>query len=151
VFDMEVDEASKALDEIRRRSEQTLRTGSPRRVPVWYRVGTAASLLLVWASADADVWAVSTGMMAAGLALLFLLTWRLERVTGVRLRAGALRLLPIAVLTAAMVVTAIVVGSVMRLYDVPFDSTIGGLAASVVWMTGFGWAQSAAAKPRDPA
>jgi hypothetical protein len=148
---MEVDEASKALDEMRRRSEQTLRAGSPRRVPAWYRVGTAVSLLLVWASADADLWVVSTGMTAAGLGLLFFLTWRLERVTGVRLRAGALRLTPIAVLAGAMVVTAIVVGSVMRLYDVPLDSTIGGLAASAVWMAGLGRTQSAAAKPRDPA
>jgi hypothetical protein len=39
----------------------------------------------------------------------------------------------------------------MRLYDVPLDNTIGGLAASLVWMAGIGWTQSAAAKPRDPA
>lgn len=147
---MEVDEASKALDEIRRRSEQTLHRGSPSRVPVWYRVGTAASLVLVWASADVDLWVASTGMMAAGLGLLFLLSRRLERVTGVRLRARALRLMPFAVLAGAMVVTAIVVGSVMRLYDVPLDSTIGGFAASAVWTAGLGWTQSAAAKPRDP-
>jgi hypothetical protein len=148
---MEVDEASKALDEMRRRTEQTLRRGSPRHVPTWYRIGTAAGLLLIWSSGDVDVWAVSFGMLAAGAGAILVLTRALERVTGVRLRAGALRLAPIALLAGAMVVTAIVVGSVMRLYDIPFDSTIGGLAASLVWMAGLGWTQSAAAKPRDPA
>ncbi|GIE34742.1 hypothetical protein Ait01nite_077870 [Actinoplanes italicus] len=146
---MEVDEASKALDEMRRRTEQTLRRGSPRRVPIWYRLGSAASLTLVWASADTHGWAAS-GMVVAGVAATLLLTRRLELATGVRLRMGALRFLPIALLIGAMLVAAIFVGSVMRLYDVPLDGTIGGLAAALVWIIGIGWTQGAAAATRDP-
>lgn len=145
---MDVDEASKALAEIQRRNEQTLRRGSPRRFPVWYTYGSAAALALVWASGDVSGWA-AIGLMAAGVFMTIGLTVLLERITGVRLRMRALRVAPMAIITGLMLVTAIVVGSVMRLLDVPVANTIGGLAAGVVAIIGMGRAQAAAANVRD--
>ncbi|MDI6097305.1 hypothetical protein QLQ12_01605 [Actinoplanes sp. NEAU-A12] len=146
---MDVDEAAKALAEIQRRNEQTLRQGTPRRFPAWYTYGSAASLTVVWASGDVSGWA-AIAMMAAGVLATLGLAVLLERITGVRLRMRALRLAPIAIITGAMLVTAIVVGSVMRLLDVPVASTIGGLAGGVVAVIGMGRAQAAAADVRGP-
>ncbi|HWS36546.1 MAG TPA: hypothetical protein VN408_27900 [Actinoplanes sp.] len=144
--DMDVDEASKALAEMQRRSEQTLRQGSPSRFPGWYTWGSAAGLALIFASGDFSGWA-AIGLITAGVALTGGLSVLLERITGVRLRMRALRVWPIALVIAAILVTAIVVGSVMRLYDVPWDSSIGGLAGGLVGALGMGRAQTAAARP----
>ncbi|MEV0902125.1 hypothetical protein [Actinoplanes sp. NPDC049802] len=147
---MDVDEASKALAEMRKRQEQTLRRGNPRKLPGWFIYGMAASLTLVWSSGDLSGWA-ALAVIAAGLGTTFLLARRLERVTGVRVRGRELRMMPLVLLTGAMVVTAILVGSVLRLFDVPADSTLAGLASAVVWIAGVGRAQAAAATPRERA
>ncbi|GID50875.1 hypothetical protein Aca07nite_81500 [Actinoplanes capillaceus] len=144
---MDVDEASKALAEMQRRNEQTLRQGSPSRLPAWYTFGTAAALMLIWASGDVKGW-LNVAMIAAGVGAIIVLTRFMERITGVRLRARAQRVAPTALLIGAMLIVAIVVGSVMRLYDVAASNTIGGLAASIVLILGVGPAQAAAARPR---
>ncbi|GAA1638595.1 hypothetical protein [Actinoplanes couchii] len=144
---MEVDEAAKALAEMQRRTEQTLRQGSPRRIPAWHTWGSAAGLTLVFASGDFSGWA-AIALIVAGVAVTVGLTILLDRVTGVRLRMRALRAWPMVLVIGAILVAAIVVGSVMRLYDVPFDSTIGGLAGALVGVVGLGRAQAAAARPR---
>lgn len=143
-------EASQALAEMRRRKEQTLRQGSPRRVPAWYTYGTAASFVPVWGGTDLEGWP-RVVLIVIGVAMTVGLTVLHERITGVRLRMGSLRLTPIVVLAAVMLVTAIVVGSVLRLYDVPGNGTIAGLAAALVWVMGMGRAQAAAGTVRDPA
>ncbi|MBO3736887.1 hypothetical protein [Actinoplanes flavus] len=144
---MDVDEASKALAEMQRRNEQTLRQGSPSRLPAWYTFGSAAALMLIWASGDVDGW-LEVAMIAGGVGATLALTRLLERITGVRLRARALRIGPIALLITAMLIVSIVVGSVMRLYDIAASNTIGGLAASIVLILAGGSAQAAAARPR---
>lgn len=147
---MEVDEASKALAEMRRRTEQTLRQGTPRRFPGWYLCGSVASLTLIWSSTDLDGWA-SMGVLVAGVALTIAITVLLERITGVRLRLRSQRVAPMMILAAIMLFVAILVGSVLRLFDVPADGTLGGLAGSLAWVAGLGRAQAAAAKPREEA
>ncbi|WP_430782642.1 hypothetical protein [Actinoplanes sp. G11-F43] len=145
---MEVDEAAKALDEMRRRSEQTVRQGNPRRFPVWYTMGSAVSMALIWASGDLGGWA-AIGLIVVAVALAVGSTVILERITGVRLRLRSLRMAPIVFLGALMVAVVIVVGTVLRLYDVPADATLSGLAGALVWAIGVGRAQSASAAPRE--
>ncbi|WP_127503393.1 hypothetical protein [Actinoplanes solisilvae] len=142
--------ADEALAEMHRRNQQTLSQGSPRRFPAWFTYGTAAALTLVWAGSDLTGW-VAGVVSGVGVLLIAALTTGLERVTGVRLRMRALRWTPLVLLTAAMLITAIVVGSVMRLLDVPVANTIGGLVAALVWVIGIGPAQAAAATKPHPA
>jgi O-antigen/teichoic acid export membrane protein len=142
--------ADEALAEMDRRQQQTLRQGSPRRFPAWFTYGTAAGLTLIWAGSDLTGLA-GGGVAGVGVIAIVALTTALERVTGVRLRMRALRWTPLALLTVAIMVTAIVAGSVMRLLDVPAAGTIGGLAAAVVWVVGLGPVQAAAATRPRPA
>ena len=139
-----------ALAELDRRRQQTLRQGSPRRFPAWFTYGTAAALTLVWAGSDLTGLAAGA-VTGGGVLAIVALTTFFERVTGVRLRMRALRWTPLVLLTVAMMVTAIAVGSVMRLLDVPAASTIGGLAAALVWVVGMGPAQAAAGNGPRPA
>ena len=148
---MDVDEAARALNEMQRRNQQTVAQGSPRRAPVWSVLGSAAGLALVFASGDVSGWA-ATALLVAGVLLTALVAVALERVTGVRLRIRGSRWWPMALLTAVMLVVAIVVGTVLRFYDVPVASTLSGLAAAVVWIAGVGPVQAAASRaPRDRA
>jgi hypothetical protein len=142
--------ASAALDDIDRRTRQTLRQGSPRRLPAWYTYGSAASLVLVAAGTDVTGLA-AVSMMLAGLSAAIVLARALERVTGVRLRMRAIRWTPMAALMVAMVATLIAVGSLMRLLDLPAAGTAGGLAAALVAIAGMGRAQAASGSPRNPA
>jgi hypothetical protein len=125
-------EASNALAEIQQRSEQTLRQGSPRKLPAWYVYGTAAALAAMLATDDLTGW-TATGTKLAALLTLIGLTTALERVTGVRLRMRSLRWMPLALFIAAVLATFIGAGTLLRLYDVPADATIAGIAAAVVW------------------
>jgi hypothetical protein len=145
VFIMDVDEASQALDEMRRREQQTLERGSPRRAPAWFTYGTGAALTLIWASGDVEGLA-ATGLLAAGVLGATGLAIALERTTGVRLRMRGQRWTPMVLLVAAMLAVAIVVGTVLRLFDVPLASTLGGLASAAVVILGMGSAQAAAAR-----
>src|SRR5690349_11505691 len=147
VSDVDADEASQALTEMHRRTEQTLRQGS-RNFPAWYTWSSAATLVVVFASTDVSGYGGSTIAIAGALANVAL-TVALQRRTGVRLRQRSLRWAPLAALLAAMVVTAIVVGSMLRYFDVPLAGALGGVAAALVWIVGMAPAQAAAGTPRN--
>ncbi len=147
---MDATEASKALAEIHQRHQQTLRQGSPRRIPAWFTYGSAAGLALASASHDFTGWA-ATSMALIGAAALISLTVALERSTGVRLRMRALRWAPLALFAVAVLTAIIGVGSLLRLFDVPADDTIAGLAGALVWIAAMGPTQGAASTPRTQA
>jgi hypothetical protein len=140
-------EAAQALTEINERQQQTLRQGSPRRVPAWFNLGSAATLVLMSASHDVSGW-TGTAMTLTALVVLISLGFALERFTGVRLRLRAQRWTPMVLFGMAVFTTLIGVGTLLRLYDVPADGTIAGLAAAMVWVTAMGPAQAAAGTPR---
>ncbi|AEV86948.1 hypothetical protein ACWT_5929 [Actinoplanes sp. SE50] len=147
---MDATEAAKALAEIDQRGRQTLRQGSPRRVPAWFAYGSAAALALACAGNDMTGW-VRTAMLLTGAATLIILAAAMDRVTGVRLRMRAVRRAPWALFAAAVLATVIGVGTVLRLLDVPADGTLSGLAGALVWITAIGPTQAAAGAPRNPA
>ncbi|MEU8663356.1 hypothetical protein [Actinoplanes philippinensis] len=147
---MDATEAAQALTEIHERQQQTLRRGSPRRVPAWFNLGSAAVLVLLSASHDADGWK-SLVMTLAALVAALGLGFALERFTGVRLRLRAQRWMPMVLFGVAVLSTLIGVGTLLRLSDVPADGTLAGIAAAVVWVAAMGPAQGAASTPRDPA
>ncbi|WP_249998066.1 hypothetical protein [Actinoplanes sp. M2I2] len=144
---MDVDEASRSLAEIDKRQQETLERGGPRRLPAWFTYGGAAALTLGWAGTDLTRPA-STILTAVSAVALIALAWALERSTGVRLRRRSLRYRPLLAFVAAVVVTGIGVGTVLRLFDVPVAGTIGGLAAGAVWIGAMGIAQTAATTRR---
>ena len=147
---MDATEAARALTEITERRQQTLRQGSPRRVPAWFNFGSAGALVLTSASHDVAGW-VGTTMTLTALVVIIALAFALERVTGVRLRLRAQRWTPMVLFGMAVLTTLIGVGTLLRLYDVPADGTIAGLAAALVWVAAMGPAQAAAGTPRNPA
>ncbi|MEU4621898.1 hypothetical protein AB0G04_18230 [Actinoplanes sp. NPDC023801] len=147
---MDATQAAQALTEINERQQQTLRQGSPRRVPAWFKFGTAAALALTSASHDVAGWR-GTAMTLTALVALIGLAFALERFTGVRLRLRAQRWTPMVLFSLAVLTTLIGVGTLLRLYDVPADGTLAGLAAAVVWVAAMGPTQAAASAPRNPA
>jgi hypothetical protein len=147
---MDATEAAQALTEINQRRQQTLRQGAPRRVPVWFKCGSAAALVLLSASYDVAGWA-GTVMNLTAIVVIISLGFALERFTGVRLRLHAQRWTPMALCAIAVLATHIGVGTLLRLYDVPADGTIAGLAAALMWFAAVGLAQAAASTPRNPA
>lgn len=147
---MDAVEASAALAEMRRRTQQTVDQGGPSRLPAWFTYGTAGSLVLVTASSDVGG-RIGVGMTVAGAIAIVALVRALERTTGVRLRMRALRWTPVLIFTAAVVATIIVVGTLLRLFDVPIAGTLAGLAAAVVWVAAMGRTQAASTTVRHPA
>lgn len=147
---MDATEAAQALTEINERQQQTLRRGSPRRVPAWFTFGSAAALALMSASHDVTGWSGNAMTLTAVVAMISL-AFALERFTGVRLRLRAQRWTPMVLFGMAVLTTLIGVGTLLRLYDVPADGTIAGLAAALVWVAAMGPVQAAASTPRNPA
>ncbi|HST80890.1 MAG TPA: hypothetical protein VLL08_04000 [Kineosporiaceae bacterium] len=145
---MDATEAASALAEIQQRHQQTLRQGSPRRLPAWFTYGSAGGLALASASNDATGW-TATGMILTAAVAMIALAAAVERSTGVRLRMRAQRWTPVALFAVAVITAMIVVGTLMRLYDVPADGTIAGLAGALVWIAAMGPAQAAASTPRN--
>jgi hypothetical protein len=145
---MDAIEAANALAEIEQRHQQTLRQGSPQRLPGWFTYGSAAGLALASASHDATGW-TATGMTLTAAVAMIALAAALERSTGVRLRMRAQRWTPVALFVLAVLTAMIGVGTLMRLYDVPADGTIAGLVGALVWITAMGPAQAAASTPRN--
>ncbi|BCY09627.1 hypothetical protein [Actinoplanes sp. L3-i22] len=145
---MDSSDAANALAEMERRAQQTVDRGGPRRLPPWFVYGTAAALVLPWASADLNGWPSTALILASGLAVVAL-TVTLERVTGVRLRMRmrSLRLGPPIAYGLAVVAVGILVGSVLRFYDVPVAGTVAGVAAGIVWVAAAGRVQAAAVRP----
>ncbi len=146
---MDATEAAQALTEINQRQQQTLRHGAPGRVPAWFTYGSAAGVVLASASNDVAGWTSTAMALTAAVALLSLAA-ALERSTGVRLRLRAMRWTPVALFFAAVLTTLIGVGTLLRLYDVPADGTIAGLATALVWIAAIGPTQAAASAPRNP-
>ncbi|WP_250030700.1 hypothetical protein [Paractinoplanes maris] len=144
---MDIDEASNALAEIEKRRQETLDRGGPLHIPAWFTYGGAAALALAWAGSDVTRPA-STVMTAAGFVAVLSLAWALERSTGIRLRMSSLRLAPILLFGVAVVGTGIVIGTILRLLDVPVAGTISGLAAGAVWVAAMGRTQAAATRRR---
>jgi membrane associated rhomboid family serine protease len=139
---MDATEASNALTEIDQRSRQTLRQGSPR-LPGWYIAGSAVAVAILSASQDLTGPLATAMLIGAGLVLVGLAV-ALERFTGVRLRMRVLRWGPVILFFAAVMGTAIVVGTALRLYDVSADATIAGIAAAAVWAATVNRCQAAA-------
>ncbi|MDI6103855.1 hypothetical protein QLQ12_35095 [Actinoplanes sp. NEAU-A12] len=147
---MDATEAAQALTEINKRQQQTLRQGSPHRVPAWFNFGSAAGLVLISASHDVAGW-MGTAMALTAVVVMISLAFALERLTGVRLRLRAQRWTPMVLFGTAVLTTLIGVGTLLRLYDVPADGTIAGLAAALVWVVAMAPAQAAASTFRNPA
>ena len=120
----------------------------PGKSPAWFTYGSAAGLALASASNDATGW-TATGMALTAAGVMITLAAALERSTGVRLRMRAQRWTPVALFAVAVVTAIIGVGTLMRLYDVPADGTIAGLAGALVWIAVMGPAQAAASRPRN--
>lgn len=139
---MDTTEASNALAEIHQRTQQTLRQGSPR-LPAWYTFGSAAAVAILSAGDDLTGWSRTAMVVGAGLTLVGL-TVALERFTGVRLRMRSQRWGPLILFFAAVMGTAIGVGTPLRFSDVPADATIAGIAAAVVWAAAINRVQAAA-------
>src|SRR5690348_13315053 len=106
---MDTTEASNALAEIHQRTQQTLRQGGPR-FPAWYTAGSAATVAILLARDDVTGWLGTAMLVGAGLVLVGL-TIALERFTGVRLRMRSLRWGPLVLFFAAVMGTAIGVGT----------------------------------------
>lgn len=147
---MDATEAAQALTEINQRQQQTLHQGTPRRVPAWFKYGTAAALALTSASHDVAGWTGNAMTLTAAVAIISL-AFALERSTGVRLRLRAQRWTPLVLFGTVVLTTLIGVGTLLRLYDIPADGTIAGLAAALVWIAAMAPAQAAASAPRKPA
>ncbi|MFC6568078.1 hypothetical protein [Actinoplanes utahensis] len=143
---MDATEASNALTEIQQRTRQTLRQGSPR-LPWWYTFGSAAAVAALGAGQDLTGRFGTAVFIGAGLALVGL-AFALERFTGVRLRMRVMRWSPLILFGAAVMGTAIAVGTPLRLYDVPADATIAGIASAVVWAATINRCQAAAIRER---
>ncbi|GIF09075.1 hypothetical protein [Actinoplanes siamensis] len=147
---MDATEAAQALTQINERQQQTLRQGTPRQLPAWFNFGSAAALVLTSASHDVAGW-MGTGMSLTALVALISLAFALERFTGVRLRLSAQRWTPTVLFGIVVLTTLIGVGTLLRLYDVPADGTLAGIAAALVWLAAIKPAQAAASTPRNPA
>jgi hypothetical protein len=144
---MDRNDAAKALAEIERRTQQTVDQGGPRRVPLWYSAGTALAVGACGAGSDFDGWPAANLLPLAAVLVIVALTFALERTTGVRLRTGSMRKGPLIAFGFAVVAAGIVVGTILRLYDVPLAGTISGVVAGLVWVIAMNKVQAVALRP----
>lgn len=142
---MDERQAQEALNEVRTRERQVdevARRGSP----WWYVTGLAAVFLAISVSSDLDE-RLGTGwpgqvadyaIPLVGLAIIWWLFAALNRSMRIRIRrySGKTKAYQVCVL-AAFLFVYIGLGTVLRLYEVTWDSTISGAVATLVFVGGF--------------
>lgn len=142
---MDPRQAQASLDEVRTREEQVAEVVARDGAPWWYLGGIAAAFLAVAVSSDLDdLW--GAGWMGpvfdyvvpvVGIAGIGGLAVALHRSMGVRPRRYSGPFLRGTVwLAIAFLTVYIGCGTVLRLADVGWDSTISGVAATLVFLGG---------------
>jgi hypothetical protein len=142
---MDPRQAQASLDEVRNREQQVAGVVARKGTPWWYLGSIAAAFLLVAVSSDLDdLWGAGPlglvldyGVPAVGIAAILGLAMALHRWMGVRPRSWSGRFVRgMAWLAAAFLVVYIGLGTALRLADVSWDSTISGVAATLVFLGG---------------
>jgi hypothetical protein len=156
-------EAQASLDEVRTRERQVADVVARDGAPWWYVGGIATAFLAVAVSSDLDdIWGADwIGLVfdyavpAVGIAGIVGLAMALHRSMGVRPRGYSGRVLRAMVwLAIAFLVVYIGLGTALRLAEVSWDSTISGVAATMVFLGGSlalrrtAVAESASQRPR---
>lgn len=145
---MDAQQARESLNEVKAREHQAIDEARRKGSPWWYIAGVAAVFMAISVGNDLDElvgtgWAVDVFfdylLPLVGLVFLWRLGVALHRSIGIRLhrscyhgRAGAFVL----GLMAAFLVIYVGLSSVLRLYGVPWNSTIAGAAAALVFVVG---------------
>lgn len=142
---MDPRQAQASLDEVRMREQQIADVVARDGSPWWYVAGIAAAFLAVAVSSDLDdLWGASWigpvldyAVPAAGIAGIGGLATALHRSMGVRPRRWSGPFLRGTVwLGVAFLVVYIGLGTALRLAEVSWDSTISGVAATLVFLGG---------------
>ncbi len=158
---MDPQQARESLNEVRAREHQAIDEIRRKSSPWWYITGVAAVFLAISVGNDLDElagtgWAIDVFfdylIPLVGIVLLWRLGVALHRSVGMRPhrshyhgRVGAFTL----ALWGAFLVIYLGLGTVLRLYDVPLDSTIAGAAAILVLVVGsLVLSRTALARPR---
>lgn len=135
--------AQASLNEIEDRQRQVATTTDQQGSPWWYVTGFGAFFLLITVGVDlGDLWGPGwPGMLAdyafplVGIAAVWALDAALHRSMGVKARRptrrAATRQL---VLVLLFLVVYIALGTALRLHDVEWDSTLSGVAATLVFV-----------------
>lgn len=141
---MDPRQAQASLDEVRTREQQIADVVARDGSPWWYVGGIAAAFLAVAVSSDLDdLWGGWIGPVldyavpAVGIGGIGGLAMALHRSMGVRPRRCSGRVLRGMVwLAVAFLVVYIGLGTALRLAEVSWDSTISGVAATLVFLGG---------------
>jgi hypothetical protein len=142
---MDPRQAQVSLDEVRTREQQVADVVARDGSPWWYLGGIAAAFLAVAVSSDVDdLWGGSWigpvldyAVPAVGIAGIGGLAMALHRSMGVRPRRCSTPFLRGTMwLAVAFLVVYIGLGTALRLADVSWDSTISGVAATLIFLGG---------------
>lgn len=142
---MDPRQAQASLDEVATRERQVAEVVAREGAPWWYLGGIAAVFMAIAVSSDLDdIWGSGwTGFVldyvvpAVGIAGIGGLAMALHRSMGVRPRRYSRRFRRgVLWLAVAFLVVYIGLGTALRAADVRWDSTISGVAASLVFLGG---------------